>query len=48
MLDDYFPVKVAVYDRHRRPVQIDGRPVVCYDEVHENDHRVVFSHFGVD
>jgi hypothetical protein len=48
MFDDYFPVKAGVYDRFRHPVQVGGRPVVAYYEVHENEHRIVFSHFGVD
>ncbi|GGN39276.1 hypothetical protein FHR83_006750 [Actinoplanes campanulatus] len=47
MFDDYFGLRARVYDLYRRPVQVDGRPVVCYYEVQENEHRVVFSHFGV-
>ena len=47
MFDDYFPARARVFDLERRPVQIDGRPVVCYYEVQENDKRIVFSHFGV-
>lgn len=46
-LAGYFPVRARVFGPRQRPILIESRPVVCYYEIQEQEHRVVFSHFGV-
>ncbi|BAL87260.1 hypothetical protein AMIS_20400 [Actinoplanes missouriensis 431] len=45
--EDWFGVRARVFDLYRLPVHVDGRPVVAYYEVREDEHCVVFLHFGV-
>lgn len=43
--DDHTAWRADVRDRNENAVMVDGRQVVCYYEIHENDNKVVCSHF---
>ncbi|WP_045740832.1 hypothetical protein [Actinoplanes rectilineatus] len=47
MFSDHFPMRCRVFTLRRHPLLVEGRPVVCYYEIQENEHRIVFSHFGL-
>ena len=46
MFDDTFTMRARLVDIHRRPILVGRDQVVCFYELHEQDHRLECLYFS--